>query len=517
MPGKMISIEKNQPFSRSILWQLQAEYFEKAGINAWAGQVPFFITSNPYIANCYAHVIIRFIQDCVQQGYETAKPFYIIELGTGPGQFSYYCLKSLQRLRDQLQLTQIDICYVMTDFTEANLSFWQQHQSLQPFVEQGLLDFATYNLESPGIIELYHKKIQLDQHQMINPAILIANYIFDTVQHDIFRMKAGKLYQTLVSTSCQPSNIDQGKPIKLEEIKTHFNYQELASYEHYVDPALNQILEHYGQQLENGSFLFPVGAFKCISHFEQICQNGFLTLATDKAYTDLFELKDRKDPTITFHGSLSMTVNFHAIGLYCQMKQGYAKHQNQSDSIRSSVFMLGLPKTLKLTETNTAISSHLHHISPGDYFRLHRYVREADKFDVRMVQTQLHACYWDPYVLKLHLNQLIKALPESDQRIAEGFITGLDIAKNYIYPMPNMTDHYFNIGMILHAIYAYDKAIDYYQQSITHFGNKFSNNYNLGLCHYMLKDNAKAIEHFQLADQLEKNGQQAKNWLDKLQ
>mgnify|MGYP001123375562 CR=1 FL=1 len=516
MSSNTISIEKNTPFSQSILWQLQAEYFEKQGIIAWNGQVPFFITSNPYIADRYAHVIIRFIQDCIRHGHDQTKPFYIIELGTGSGQFSYYCLKSLQKLQQQLHLDHIDICYVMTDFTEANLTFWLQHEALLPFVEKGLLDFATYNLEAPSTIQLHHKKINLDHTQATNPAILIANYIFDTVQHDIFRMKSGKLHETLVNVSCKPGNMHQGKPIELEHVLTHFNYRELTSTDYYDNPTLNQILEQYTQQLENGHFLFPVGAFKCIEYFEQIFNQGLMVLATDKAYTDLFELTDRKAPTITFHGSLSMTVNFHTIGKYCQLRHGQVKHQLQSDSIRSSVFMLGLKDTFQPIETNVAICSHLHHISPGDYFRLHRHVRESDKFDIRIVQTQLHACHWDPYVLKLHLNQLVKTLPQSDQRIVEGFITGLDIARHNIYSMPNMADHYFNIGMILHAVYAYEKAITCYRESISRFGDKFSNHYNLGLCYHMLNNDQHAIEHFSQADRLEQNGQQAKTWLDKL-
>ena len=270
MSGASISIEKNQRFSHSILWQLQAEYFEREGINAWNGQVPFFITSNPYIAYQYAQVIVRFVQDCVKHGYDSNQPFYVVELGTGSGQFSYYCLHALKTLQAQLGLTDIKICYVMTDFTEANLSFWESQAILRPFVDDGMLDFALYNLETPETIELRHQVLALTPETLQNPAVLVDNYIFDTVKHDVFRVKNGQLHEALLNATCKPGQLKDGKPVKLENIETHFNNQLCHTEGYYENPALNQVLADYAQTLTEGSFLSPVGAFHCLEHFEAL-------------------------------------------------------------------------------------------------------------------------------------------------------------------------------------------------------------------------------------------------------
>ena len=91
-----VILQQDMPLSKSWLWDMQHEFFEREGINAWVNQVPFYITSNPYIANSYANIIIRFMQDRVKRGsYNPLEPFYIIELGAGSGKFSFYIIKRL--------------------------------------------------------------------------------------------------------------------------------------------------------------------------------------------------------------------------------------------------------------------------------------------------------------------------------------------------------------------------------------------------------------------------------------
>lgn len=129
-----IILQQNILFSQCQLWQLQKEFFSQQGIQAWAEQVPFYITSNPYIAYSYAQVIIRFMQDCSRQSsYQPSTPFYIVELGAGSGRFSFYLLKHLAELQQTLQITRLNFVYIMTDFNEQIIDYWEQHPALQTF------------------------------------------------------------------------------------------------------------------------------------------------------------------------------------------------------------------------------------------------------------------------------------------------------------------------------------------------------------------------------------------------
>ena len=78
--------EKNIPFSSSIIWGNQKDYYSEKGIQAWDDDVPFYITSNPYIAHSYAKMAIAFIQDwCDKNPDAKNHPFIFLELGAGTG------------------------------------------------------------------------------------------------------------------------------------------------------------------------------------------------------------------------------------------------------------------------------------------------------------------------------------------------------------------------------------------------------------------------------------------------
>ncbi|NCX94704.1 MAG: hypothetical protein EBX40_08510, partial [Gammaproteobacteria bacterium] len=298
----------------------QRQYFDQEGVEAWAGAVPFYITSNPFIANAYAEVFIRYVQDLIQKGANPKAPFYVFELGTGSGRFSFLCMKTLFRLQEALGID-ANIVYVMTDFTESNLKFWQQHERLKPYVEAGKLDFARYDMDQDSALYLVNRNLTLKPGSLENPLMLVANYIFDTVSHDAFRVSNGTLYESLISLETGSENVRNGMPIKLDGVESHFEHRPILEA-YYHQPILDGILHRYAQLLINSTFLFPVGAFKSLDCFRALSQGRMLLISTDKGYHSLFELEGRDDPRPVMHGSFSMSVNFHAIGEYFRALKG---------------------------------------------------------------------------------------------------------------------------------------------------------------------------------------------------
>ena len=58
-----VSIERDARLADSIIWEMQKDFFDKKGVSAWDHQVPFYITSNPVIANSYANMSFAFMLD----------------------------------------------------------------------------------------------------------------------------------------------------------------------------------------------------------------------------------------------------------------------------------------------------------------------------------------------------------------------------------------------------------------------------------------------------------------------
>ena len=81
--------------SESALWDMIARYFRERGVDAWA-QVPFYPTSNMFVAEAYAELILAFLLD-LRPHMNPEEPVYVLELGAGTGCFSYRCLRALKR------------------------------------------------------------------------------------------------------------------------------------------------------------------------------------------------------------------------------------------------------------------------------------------------------------------------------------------------------------------------------------------------------------------------------------
>ena len=80
----------------------------------------------------------------------------------------------------------------MTDFTRANFNFWTSHPSLAPHVASGLLDFALFDASVDRTLTLHHSNLTLSPESLTtNPMVVLANYLFDTLRHDVFQVGGG--------------------------------------------------------------------------------------------------------------------------------------------------------------------------------------------------------------------------------------------------------------------------------------------------------------------------------------
>jgi SAM-dependent MidA family methyltransferase len=513
--GRVV-LEKNVRFSRSLLWEAQRRYFDEAGVDAWSGAVPFYITSNPLIADSYAKVLIRWVQDLLSHHRaDPLAPFYIFELGTGSGRFSFMTMRRLFELQKALNIS-AKIIYVMTDFTASNLNFWENHEKLKPFIESGQLDFAVYDMEKDIELNLLKSGKTLSVKDVKNPIALIGNYIFDTVSDDAFYVENGQLYESLITVDAAPENVDEGMPIKLENLGCSFTHEKMRE-PCYEDPIWNQALMGSVSAITHkGAFLLPVGGFKSLDMFRTLSNNRLLLISTDKGYSSPEEMEGREDSKLVFHGSFSMTVNFHGIGEYFKALGGDVAFQSSRDSIKTCVYVMGADfKTLP--EVKLAIADHIQGFGPGDYFSLHRNIREMKDPQISMTTllAQMALCQWDPYVLSCFINRVLSELPKAAQIIIRGFAEGADKILENIYMMPGVEDYYFNVGLLYHHGGRYAKAIECYFKSLETHGEKFATYYNLALCRYMAGDVRGSLEYFELSLPFDTD-KRASEWLKKV-
>jgi|SRR5581483_4339248 len=500
-------LEHNQRLSRSLLWKLQRNFFDNVGINAWRTEtVPHYITCCPSIADTYSKVVLGYLRDCqsiFQQPENTLadlsgkdRPFYIVELGSGSGRFGFLFLKRFQSLCKQAGLGEIPVKYVMTDFTEKNLHYWQNHKWLKPYVEEGILDFALFDVEHSQNLKLVVCGDSLSAETARGPIAVIANYLFDSIPQDAFSIQDGRLYESLITVCTPQKELDLNDPAILNRVEIEYSSR-IAEGNYYDDALWNGILQDYTGRLTATSFLFPTAALSCIKNLCRISGGRMLLLAADKGYSrdeDLYQ--GQGSPFVLVHGSFSMNVDFRIIGKYVRQLGGqtlYSAHPPKTLTV--SAFLLGdLPNDHR--ETKFAFERAVEEFGPDDLFIIRTGIeRIYDSLTLDQIMAFLRLIFWDH-------KKFMECLPTLKQRL-EGSSGGqkkelrdaiLRIWDAYM-PIGEEEDIAFHLGTVLVEIDYYSEALEFFQHSVELFGMEPGTAYNIAVCYFSLENMQLALQY----------------------
>jgi SAM-dependent MidA family methyltransferase len=503
------------PFSQCGLWDRQYQFYQAQGIEAWS-TVPFYATSNPYIAYSYAQVIIHYLREQMAQArYHKNEPFYLVELGAGSGLFSFYLLKSLLSLRASLGLTDMQFIYVMTDFSQSNLDFWQQQPNLQPYLQQGWLDFALYDADKPQSIRLIHKAKRLTSTKLKNSLVVLANYIFDSLRHDFFQTVNQSLQIGMIDAQATITTELNNEAIALTEVDPDYAYQEIKTpcYSHNLfDKVLDQCAQRTAQQ-----FTFPIGALKSMEWLRKLANNNLLLLTTDKGYAKQEDKKFNCPSDIVLHGSaFSVNVNFDALGYYARACKGDSFFQDTQQGITTAALVFGTTFD-QLIDTRHAAYNHLSMFGPGHLLNLYSHIyASAQDCSLKAILSYLEITSWDVYVLDLFLPALQEKWHDFSHILQQDVLKGLEKAAANFYYMPAMPATLAQIGSFLQHIKHYDRALDYYHQALNYRDKQEHILYNMALCHYYLGSKDKAMTFFTEVYELNSENTLALGWMDYL-
>lgn len=500
-------LEADRRLSSSFLWQLQRDFFDRKGVDAWRhGAVPCYVTSNPFIARAYARVVFGFLRDCrATQGtdfppLDPSRPVYVVELGAGPGLFAFHFLREFFKMLARSPLRDVRVTYVMTDFTERNLEFWRAQPSLRPFVDAGQLDFARFDAGQDRQLALDRCGAVLSRETLTNPLVVIANYVFDTLPEDVFCVEDGELYEGLLTVRAAQAQPDLTDPEELARLNVTCRFAP-ARTDYYGDAELDALLESYRRQLSNTTFLFPCAAMQCVRSLAQLSGDRLLLLSGDKAYSRAQDLIAPWGLGLVLHdGSFSMMVNFHALGQYVARRGGrFLQTAHHYDSLNICAFLLGQPPG-DFVETRLAYEAAIEQGSPDDFFTL-RGALEAHSADLTLPQilAYLRLSGWDAEILGFCLEAIVKGLDEASPPQREELYWAIRQVWDAYYPIGEDNDVALNLATLLFAMEYYRDALGYIQHSLRLRGPDAGVLHNAGMCHYYLRELDTALEYFNQA------------------
>ena len=357
----------------------------------------------------------------------------------------------MQALRAALAVEDIQIHYVMSDFTPQNIAYWESHPALQSYIAEGLVDFSLFNLEDEAPITLMHKKITLSNETMVNPLIVFANYIFDTVSHDMFSVKQNKLHEVLVTLSTDAENMKEGKPSDWEKIHIEHHPVEINGH-YYPEPELNSVLHEYKEHLQDSHFLLPIGAIHAIEKLQRLANGKMLLMGSDKGYSSLDSQNNLGYPKLAFHGSFSVMVNFHAIARFFKHAGGDYLLQGPHKEIQTAVFSMGF-QLHEMKETALAIQKFVEELSVADYFILYREIeKHLKKYPLETLASQLAFSAWDPYLFMRLKDRLFELVAEADHSTLHYLADHMKKIRDNYYVIPEERNPILEIAMFFHLI-----------------------------------------------------------------
>ncbi len=494
---KRYTLEKDVPFAKSVIWDIQRSYYADSGINAWnkSGTVPHYVSSNPTVAYSYAEIALGFFRDRSKISPDNTDPIYFLELGAGSGRFAYHFIKQFSDLYDQLGIKLPSFCYVITDLSPHNVEYWKNHPRFQPYITSGRIDFAQFDATSTDGITLDISGKTLHRDSLTQPLIVIGNYFFDSIEQEFLYFRKGRVYDCMTTTisTINPKRAETKDLIKALELEYNYTSRKLPLYDM---PELNHIISTYQAEIANSHIYIPTAGIRCLDYLRTLSQKGLLLLTADKSQHKLVDLDKRGASKLVTHGgSFSLTVNYHAIGQYVEQIGGACLFPEQPYyGLNHSVFLL-LSQSQQYTETYFAYSRFINQFGPDDFFSIKKHIDQSyPLMSIRHILGYLRMSHYDSHLFLALAEYIHEQLEDISPKDREGLYKTVHNIWDLYYFIGEEKDLAFEIGMILYELDFYGEALAFFQQSITTHDVDIATLFNMAVCSLQVGDIKQATQ-----------------------
>jgi SAM-dependent MidA family methyltransferase len=489
---KIYTIEEMTRFKDSKIWSLNQNYYQQKGINAWsAGEVPHHMTSNAVVGKTYAGLIFAMLNDIALQD-ENSECVYLVELGAGHGRLCYHTLKELNNLIAISKRKIPKYCYVLTDIAQANLDFFKAHPQFQKYIANKTLDVAYFDGGKDNTLQLQISNKTIEQGMLSSPVIILANYFFDAIPSDLYKIKNNKISQSLISLTTIVS-YGRIEDVALDDIELNYFYEtiDLPIYDHEI---LDKILAEYKDTLQDTHLIFPNESLLCIDRLKALSKKGGLLITMDKG-VQLASLLDHKNkPDWITHGSFSFTVNYHAFIRYAELNGGRAMFSKYSNFHLELGVLLMTEDWTKFQSTIEAYKHLVDDYGPDDFYSLTKFSYDhITSLGFQQIISLLRIGSYDSVFFENLLNQIKICIPKITYAERERLLQTLHQVWDMYFNLGE-SDLAFEIAGLFYDLGYYQEAITYFNHSIAIYGHTQDSYFNKALCYFQLRKDVECKE-----------------------
>lgn len=513
-------------FSEAPVWDWQRAYYEQMGLEAWENhQVPQYITSNPFIATAYAEMIFSFLQDLMLKG-EQHEMVTIVELGAGAGRLAHQVLNKLCALKEIAGMELPPFRYVMTDLAMENVIAWKEHPSMQTYIEQGVLDFARFDAVHDTALNLVMSEKTIRQGDLQQPPLLIANYFFDSIPQDLIYIGEGQVFECDLLVEL-PQHVAEQNPAEiLENMTLKYNYRPAPEYMEETYPYA-ELISLYRAELEDSHILLPSTGLGCLERLSKLSRSGYVLITADKGDHRLDYWKYAEPPEFAFHGSFSLSANYHAIKVVME-QQGASTYFTAHHYKDLNVGMiLMLDDSISYANTRLAYHRFVERFGPDDFFSLKEWADfKVEQMDLRQLLAFWRLGGYDAEFLMVACSRFKDLLADASDEEMFDLHSGIRRMWSSYYPMDHRNQVAFVSGQLLLEMFMYEEAKTFLEELLT--GDLDALNaesdaqqitvlYDLAVCCYELELEQDALIYVRRVLEIDPNHEEAAALLDGLE
>ncbi len=483
----LYEVESSKLFSDSLIWQLNRDYYQNTGMAAWtSGVVPHQMTSNSQVGKTYAELILGFLQDLSVKGLSQER-VYILELGAGHGRLGFHILKHLERL---IAIQDQDLplyTYVLSDIAEKSLEFFRDHPQLQSYYQSGILDYAYYDAVGGKEIHLQYSNQRIVAGELDQPILVIANYFFDSIPNDVFRVLNDELSVCSIALHSTEDPKATDDDIVIDNLQLTFAQAD-APMGYYPSDSIDKILQDYRSQMTDTFLFFPETSLRCIQNLKDLSTGGMMLLSMDKGFHKVADIDQKPEPEIVAHGSFSLWVNYHAIGAYCNQSGGKAIFPTFSTFHLQLGCLIFMDQPESYRATAAAYQRFVDDFGPDDFNSIKEltYDNIAALTLVHLVALLRLSAYDSALFHKMlpRFQQVIKTITQVERgRLAET----MHHVWNFYFNINESHDLALHMAAIFFDLGYYEDALTYFNHSTATYGPEADTYYNKMLCYYQLR------------------------------
>jgi tetratricopeptide (TPR) repeat protein len=333
------------------------------------------------------------------------------------------------------------------------------------------------------------------------PLVVLANYFFDTIPQDAFRVEEGRLYESLVTLTTSQLDISPGDPELLNHLEISFHHHPVTAA-YYDDPDLNIILQQYQERLATTTFLFPASGIACVRRLRQLAGNRLLLLSGDKGYVHEESLEGKGDPVVNVHGSFSLMVNYHALAQYVANRDGTAWHtSHRQKSFNVCAFLFGEEVEpdnagYNFGETRQAYEEAIELAGPDDFYNLKKAIEtRAEALTLEQIVSYLRLSGWDSHIFWTCFPTLLETIETTTDSLRQELFDAIHHVWDTYYHIGEKLDLAFHLGILLFRLRYYREALALFHHSLRLYGRDKSTLFNMAVCHHRLGERAEALTY----------------------